>query len=161
MIVMTPIAVLGLAFLLGETLADPGGWRAVGLISLWLVPTVVVCVLAWRLPDLATRVLVGIVGLLLVFLVWSAAGADRMLDLERSAGPVRATAVFATAVPLTLLGWQRPREAGALLVLLGILSILVIVAGGPAGLRSLGVLALPLVLTGGLFLLSSRRSPAA
>ena len=119
------------------------------------------CGLAWRLPDLATRVLVGIVGLLLVLLVWSAAAADRMLDLERSAGPVRATAVFATALPLTLLGWQRPREAGALLVLLGILSILVIVAGGPAGLRSLGVLALPLVLTGGLFLLSSRRSPAA
>jgi hypothetical protein len=40
-------------------------------------------------------------------------------------------------------------------------SVLVIVAAGPTGLGSLGVLALPLVLTGGLFLLSSRRSPAA
>jgi len=62
---------------------------------------------------------------------------------------------------LTLLGWRRPREAGALLILLGILSVLVIVAAGPTGLGPLGVLALPLVLTGGLFLLSSRRSPAA
>jgi hypothetical protein len=48
---------LAVMFTAGETFADPGGWEAVGLTALWLVPLIVLLGLALARPSVAQPVL--------------------------------------------------------------------------------------------------------
>lgn len=41
----------------GETLADPSGWRGLGLVALWLMPLLVLSVLAYARPAAAVPIL--------------------------------------------------------------------------------------------------------
>lgn len=41
------------AFTVGETFADPGGWKAAGLVASWAVPLLVLAMLAWYRPGWA------------------------------------------------------------------------------------------------------------
>jgi len=54
--VLLGIVGLSTLFVVGETFDDPGGWAAVGLVALWVVPlTALIGLAAWR-PDVAVRV---------------------------------------------------------------------------------------------------------
>ncbi|HEX6328094.1 MAG TPA: hypothetical protein VFZ72_16105 [Jiangellaceae bacterium] len=159
---MAIVGLLGGMFIAGNTFADPGGWQAVGVTALWTIPMVALSVYALLRPATAGPVLAGATGMVAVFtVVDSAFGVVPRDDW----GPVAAVAVFALAVALAFLGLHRARLAGLLMILAGIAQLtatligVVIEAGDGAGPDAVfggssGVVVLPLLVIGGLFLLA-------
>jgi hypothetical protein len=110
---MALFGLLGSMFVIGEVFTDPGGWTAVWVTALWLVPLVVLSVLAAGNPEAVTPVFVWVTAALVVFtLADSAFGVVPRDDL----GPVAAISVFALGVSLAFLGLHRARLAGLLMV---------------------------------------------
>ena len=87
-------------FVVGETVDDPGGWAAAGLIAPWLAPAGLAA-LYWYRPSLAGRVLIGLTMMLVAVTVWATADSDSWRAFEDHHGPVRTIAVFVltAAVP--------------------------------------------------------------
>ena len=137
---------LAVLFTAGETLADPGGWQAVGLIALWLAPLVVLVVLALARPTLAQPVLVALTAVWVAVALWSIVAPHAWRSYESTNGPVRAVACLALILPITALGWHRPPPAGAMLLVIGVAAALA------AGSAPLHVMALPAVAIGSLLL---------
>jgi hypothetical protein len=109
-------AVLGCAFIIGETMTDPGGVTGVLWSACWAIPMVALAVAAWIRPEATGRLLTLIAGTVAVLVVLN----DVVDFLPRDAvGPIGAIAVFAVAVPLGFLGFHRPLRAGWLLLLVG------------------------------------------
>ena len=152
-------------FIIGETLTDPGGWRGIGLVSLWLVPLVVVAAFAWLRPQWAQWLLGILTAVVVGLLVWSAVAPQTWRDFENNNGPILAIAVFALAIPLTVLGWHRPLPAGSMLLLLGLTApvalVIVSVTGGLNGEEAivppqaaLTLLMVPIIVIGTLLVLA-------
>ena len=152
-------------FIIGETLTDPGGWRGIGLVALWLVPLVVVAAFAWLRPRWAQWLLGTLTAVVVGLLVWSAVAPQTWRDFENNNGPILAIAVFALAIPLTVLGWHRPLPAGSMLLLLGLTAPLALVfvaaTGGLNGEEAivpqqaaLTVLMVPIIVIGTLLVLA-------
>jgi hypothetical protein len=109
-----------LLFLVGETLDDPGGVAAIGLIAVWLLPLLGLVWLArWR-PDLAVPALAGLTGLLLAVAAWASADAGSWRSFEDDRGPIRTIATFVLVASVGVLGLRRTRTAGVLLLVLGL-----------------------------------------
>lgn len=151
---------VGAAFIVGETAADPGGWQAAVLITLWLVPLVGLSVFALRRPDPAIRLLAACLAVAATVAVVDAA---TQLIPSDEWGPVVTIAMFAVGIPIGFLGLHRPRPAGLMLVIAGVvqgvaLAIDIAVReGGPdvswsMASTSAGAIALPLVVVGLLML---------
>jgi hypothetical protein len=165
--VMMVFGVLALGFVLGTIAEDPGGWAAVALSAVVLVPILSLSVVAVRTPELATRTLVVGVGLLAGYAV-----VEAFVPLP-IAGPVVAVGTVVLAVPMAVLGLRHAREAGMLLVLDGLVPVLglALVAlqhadEGSRGLHlggSSGAAGVPVLLVGALFLLAwvAELQPAA
>lgn len=145
---------LGGAFVVGETVTDPGGLAAVGWIAAWLVPLVVLAVTARLAPDLAVRVLAAGVGVAVAAGLWFAAAPDAWRDFEDDKGPVRAIATFVLGAALGVLGLARTRVAGALLLVLGLVPPLLAQLGTSRGTASLIAMATVPVVVGVLYLAS-------
>jgi hypothetical protein len=110
------VTLMGGAFLIAEAIADPGGIVAV---VAWTLPMAALSVYALRRPATASPVLMVAATVVVLFVVLDAA-----LDIvPDGAGPVGAIAVFALAVPLGCLGVHLPAKAGALLVVVGAVSL--------------------------------------
>lgn len=155
------IAVTTLAFgvfVVGETLDDPGGWAAVGLIALWAVPLVVLCLVAWRLPGPALTLLAVLTGLLVLASLWFVLAPGAWRDVENQVGPVRAIAVWVLAAAVAVLGLRRTRPAAVLLLVIALVP-LALTGLRHGGSASLAVMALPALITGVLYLLSSSVRP--
>lgn len=131
----------------GETVADPGGWAAAGLIAAWAVPVAVVGVLAWLRPATALGVLAVAVAGVVALDVWYLADPAGWGRFEDGAGPVRALASFATTAALTVAGARRSQPAGALLLVLGTVPPVLVGAEGGVG-GSLAVVGVIAVVTG-------------
>jgi hypothetical protein len=149
-------AVLGGAFVIGETFADPGGAAAAGLVASWLVPLVALVALVLLRPDRAATVLVWVTGAVVVFVLL----AGTLVDPRGQTDPMGAIAVFALAVALAFHGVRRPRPAGMLLVAaaaaLAVAALLdAAVHGHRTGIGgSAAAVVLPVLVIGGLFLLA-------
>lgn len=158
--------VLGVVWVVAERIADPGG-LAGWLISAVLVGAVVVLsVVVLRAPESGRVLLVlGVVALVIFALI------DAFVEvLPRDAGPVAAVAALALVVPLAVLGLSEWRTAGWLLVLVGVvligarLAAELSAAGEGGGFRAMvggssGVVALPMIIGGLLFLTARSSSP--
>jgi hypothetical protein len=125
---MVVFAVFAIPFAVGEIIDDPGGWAAVVLVSLIVVPLAVLVAEALHRPARALRLLGAAVGLLGAYAVVEAI-------LVAHVGPVVAVGAVVLGVPLSVVGLHHAREAGVLLVLDGLLPFVSVVA---AGLRHLG-----------------------
>lgn len=157
-VVMMVFGVLALGYILGTIAEDPGGWAAVVLSAVVLVPILSLSVVAVRTPEPANRILAVGVGLLAGYAVVEAFVPLRM------AGPVVAVGTVVLAVPMAVLGLRHAREAGTLLVLDGLVPVLglALVAlqhadEGSRGLHlggSSGAAGVPVLLVGALFLLA-------
>lgn len=148
-------------FLVGDTLADPGGWKGVGLVAIWAVPLAVVCLLAWFHPDAAGWVFAPLVAAVIGVSIWSAVDPSGWRSFENHHGPVRAVIVFALAAALALWGLRRTLRAGMLLLVVGVLPV-VISSTGHNGMVSLAAASSIPVATGLLYLASAyvdRRRP--
>lgn len=145
-------------FIAGETLTDPGGWKAVALTAAWAVPLAALGVMALARPAPSSRVLP-----LVLAVVAAGVLVDSVAHLvDRDVwGPVGSVSMFAVLIPCGLLGLHRAGEAGTLLLAGAAVQLVATVAGmdraGGQPLRSAlggstGVLVLPLVVLGALFL---------
>ena len=131
-------------FVVGEAAQDPGGSAAFGLIAVWVVPTALLVVAAWRRPAIATVVLAALTAVAVGVGVWYLVDPQTWRAYEDMHGPVRAMAVFALSLPLAALAWRRPGVGAGLLLVLGVASI---VAAAPT--LAIG---LPITMVGAMFL---------
>jgi hypothetical protein len=162
--VMVLLGVLGGAFVAGSTFEDLGTWAAIGSTAAWLVPTVVLCLLALTAYSAVPTAFVVLTGFAAAFTLLDSA----MTIIDRDAiGPVAAIGVFALAVSLAFLGLRQASLAGLLLLTLGAAQLAATAigvrdewqAGAGPGLGHLlttssGVIVLPVLLVGALFLLA-------
>ena len=76
------------AFIIGDTFADPGGWKAAGLVAAWAVPLAGLAALSWLRPRWAVYVLAA-----LTAAVIGKDDQERSADTRPAAGlPARAAA---------------------------------------------------------------------
>ncbi len=141
-------------FAVGETFANPGGWRAAGLTALWLLPMAALSVLAWYRPGWATVPLAILTTGTIALAIWFAADPEGWRAFTDRTGPVRALATFAITLPIGLLGWRKPLTGGVMLLVLGLAPVLVGLTGSGFGVSSLIAVSTPPALTGALYLLA-------
>ena len=144
------------AFVVGDTLADPGGWAALGLIALWAVPLVGLAALAWYRPDWATWVLAVLVATAVGVSIWFAVAPGEWRSFEDRHGPIRVIVTFALVAAIAVLGLRRTAAAGVLLLVVGIVPVVVSSIGSHPGLPSLAIVSSAPVVAGILYLLSAR-----
>ncbi len=151
-------------FLIGDTLSDPGGWKGVGLVALWLIPLSALCLLAWFRPGAARFVFAPLVGAMASISIWFAVAPDAWRAFENRNGPIRAVFLFALALALALWGLRMTLTAGVMLLVLGIVPIAVS-SLGHGGMVSLAAASSAPVITGLCYLASTyearRRTPPA
>jgi hypothetical protein len=158
---MMAVATLGGLFIAGETLADPGGGAAVGMLLAWSVPLAALSWLAWTRPAVAQPVLVVAVAAVLALSFWSVAGWEGHRAFRDQQGPYAAIAAFVVGIALAVLGLHRLLAAGLMLLVTGIGPLLIIAVGSGAPLGgatggSLGAASLPGLVTATLYLLAYR-----
>ena len=115
-IAVTLVALFGIVaglFIAGEAFTDPGGWKAVLLITAWAVPMVVLSVMALVWPDLSSKVFPVVLAVVAGFVIVD--GLAHMIDRD-TWGPVGMISMFAVLIPCGLLGVHRAAEAGWLLL---------------------------------------------
>lgn len=144
------------AFAAGEAVSDPGGLAAVGLISAWFVPLAGLITFAWFAPRSALPVFAGLTVLALSAAALAAAQSDSWRRFEDDHGPVRTIAVFVLSAALAVYGLHRTREAGWLLVTLGVVPLALSSLGSHLALGSLTVAVTPALITGVLYLIAAR-----
>jgi hypothetical protein len=148
------------AFIVGETLSDPGGWKAVGLVAAWAFPLAVLAALAWYRQDWAVPVFAVLTAAVIGMSIWFAVS-------PRGRGPTDAILTFALAAAIAVLGLKRTGVAGLLLLIVGIVPVAVSsLVRGHGGFGSLAAVSFAPIVTGILYLLSasskgSRPAPSA
>ena len=142
-------------FIAGEAMSDPGGLVGVRLVALWTVPLGGLVVFAWYRPGPATAVLEFLTAAVVVLAVWFALDPGGWRSFENGHGPVRAIGVFVLMLPLALLGWRRPRIAGWMLVIVGLVPVLAVSVAGGGGINSTMAVGTPAAIDGIIYLLSS------
>ena len=148
-------------FLTGDTFSDPGGWRAIGLIAIWLIPMVALGLLAWLYPDRTGWLLAAVVAVVIGLSIWFAIDPAAWRAVENRNGPIRAVIVFVVSAILALWGLRRTMRAGVLLVIVGFLPIL-LSSFGRGGIASVAVAGTVPFLTGVLYVAAGyldRRQP--
>jgi hypothetical protein len=135
-------------FIIGETFADPGGWKAAGLVAVWAVPLAALAALAWYRPGWAIPVCVALTAVLIGTSIWFAVS-------PRGKGPTDAIFTFALAAAVAVLGLKRTGVAGVLLLVVGIVPFLVSSLGRGHALSSLAAVSFVPIVTGILYLLSA------
>lgn len=155
---MMLVGLVGGAFVVGETVDDPGGWAAAILVASWLVPFAALAWLALAEPELARPVFVGGTALVGAFTVADAAFGI----VPRDVGPVAAIAVLVLAVALAVLGLRHTALTAMLLLALGAAQLLATLLDQPGGGPRLhlggssGAVVLPVLIGGLLFLVAGR-----
>jgi small-conductance mechanosensitive channel len=154
-------ALFGL-FAAGYAFEDPGGWAAVGLVALYVVPAVLLAVVAWRWPQRAMVTVVPVVAVIALAWVALPLFPEAVRGWFDDVGPVFALATGVAAVALAVLGLHRPGLAGTLLIAVAAFVFVQLVLGanafaegpGPFSLleTSGGVMVLPMVISGSLLL---------
>lgn len=151
-------AALAALFIAGETFDDPGGWAAVAMVLIWAVPLTALALTAWFRPAAGQALLGAATAASVALGVWYTVAPEAWRSFEDHTGPVRALVTFVVAVPLGLLGWHRPVQAGALLVTLGVVPVVLAGLTEPGralAATSLGIVSAPAVLVGALYLVSA------
>ena len=148
----TCTAAIGL-FLAGDTIADPGGWLAAGLIALWLAPLAALAVLAWWQPGWATAVLAVLLAGAVALAIWYAADPAGWSTYENRHGPIRVVVSFVLLLPAALTGWRRPLTGAVLLLVLALAPVVITAAAGHLG-ASFTAVSTPAAIGGLLYLLA-------
>ena len=139
-------------FLIGETLDDPGGWDAVGLIACWLIPLVVLVAVAWWRPGAARAPLVWSVSLPVAYAATALVDRDSWTSFQDRVGPIGAVLVMVLGLALAALGRhaETTLEAGWAMVALALLPCLVLLVIGHL-MASLVAASLPVHIGGALY----------
>lgn len=150
------VLVLAYAFLVGETLTDPGGWAAVGYVLVWLVPLVALLALVERRPETAARWAWVAVLVLVGYALWGAVDREARVDFQDSVGPVNTVLLMVVSTALVVLGRHEAHTMTAGLALLAATLLPVVIgAGNETMMRSSGIVGLPFLVTGLLYVASA------
>lgn len=153
------------AFIIGETFADPGGWKAVGLVAAWAVPLAGLAALSWFRPGRAIYVLAALTAAVIGVSIWFAVNPHGWRFFEDRHGPIRAVITFVLVAAIALLGLKRPTAAGVLLLAAGIIPVAVSSLGSLLGFGSLTIVSAAPVIAGVLYVaadhLAGRPRPPA
>jgi hypothetical protein len=142
-------------FIVGETFTDPGGWKALGLVSLWALPLAAGAALAWYRPDFAIRLFAVLIAAVIGVSIWFALDPEGWRAFEDRNGPIRGIVVFALSAVITLVGLKRTAVAGAMLLILGVAPMVISSFGSHLGFVSMAVVSAPTFVAGVLYLLSA------
>jgi hypothetical protein len=143
------------AFIIGDTFADPGGWKAAGLVAAWAVPLAGLAALSWFRPRWAVSVLAVLSAAMIGVSVWFALNPQAWRSFEDRHGPIRAIATFLLVAALAVLGLKRTAVAGVLLLAIGVIPVAVSSLGSFLGFASLSVVSAAPVIAGVLYLVSA------
>ncbi len=143
-------------FLAGDTFADPGGWKAAGLVAAWLLPLAALGALAWYRPAWSVPVFAVLTAGVIGMSIWFAVNPEGWRSFENHNGPVRDVIIFVLAAAVAVLGLKRTAVAGTLLLIIGLIPIAISSLGSFSGLSSLAVVSSAPVVAGALYLLSAR-----
>lgn len=154
---------LGFAALtiVGYVLTDPGGRTGAGVTALWVLATLALMVLAVYRPRTAIGVLAAAAILPVGFGLWTLLDYTAVMAWEDRTGPVSLVLVLVVGLPAAVAGLSRPLAAGALLLTITLApwALAVIGAGSDWGRAlSIGLVTLPVVVGGLLFVLSAHSS---
>lgn len=146
--------------LFGELVADPGGWRAAGLIAAFGVPLVGLVVLAFYWPDVAVRVLAALSLLPVGFGLWELLDYETVRNWEDTHGPISLALVVILGAALAVAGLSRPFASGVLMVVVTVVPLVLSMLG--AGSEwfqplSIGLVSLPILIGGVVFLVAGRQ----
>jgi hypothetical protein len=145
-------AAMWVLFVCAEMLSDPGGWRGLGFVTLWVLPMLALAALALRRPGWAAPAMTALVGVWVAASLLTVGFATAWAQYEDTHGPIGLIVMLGLCVPLVLLGRARALRAGILLL---IAVITPIVCGIAAMLVSWTVGGgIVLVVIGGPFLVS-------
>lgn len=145
-------------FVVGETLVDPGGWKALGLIAAWAVPLAALAAISWFRPGSAVWVFAVLIAAVIGVSIWFAVDPEGWRAFEDRNGPIRDIVMFIVVAAVALLGLKRTATAGVMLLILGIVPIAIMSFGSLAGSGSLWVVTSTPVISGILYLLSAKMS---
>ena len=167
-VLMTLFALVGGLFAAGYAVQDLSGGTAALLIASYAVPAVVLSLLALLRPSSTGPVLVALT--VLILLVNDVDALARLIPRD-TWGPVGVIAALMLAAAIGFLGIHRPTLAGWLLIALAVGQAVAAIlprfrGGGPMPLSaalsgSTGIVVVPLLLIGVLFLVVGRSPGAA
>lgn len=163
---MVLFGLLGGLFVAGYAFEDPGGWTAILMTAGWALPMLALIVYALVRKQAAGPVFVAVTAL-----VGLGSVVDSLFTVvpRDDWGPVPAVTVFSLGVALAFLGLYLTRLAGVLMVALALVQLLAtalvhlvhgdLLSGEGPGIMALlggssGVVVLPLLVIGALFLMS-------
>lgn len=147
-------------FVAGDAITDPGGWAGIGGSAAWVVTMLVLCLLAWYRPGGALAVLTVAACAPLAFGLWSLADYGAAHAWEDSHGPLSLVLVVAICAPAGVAGLFRPRAAGCLILAVNVIPLVLAAVGARSHFYeplAVGLVLLPLVAGGSLFLFSGHR----
>ncbi len=165
--VLNGFAVLATLFISGYAFEDPGGWQAVGMMSAFVLPMLVLGLLAWRFPAGMHAPLLAL-SLISVVISWSQAyWQESWRDFLNRTGPVLGIGTFALVFGLSVFArYHDELFGGSLMMLVAISPILAmfVALGAHASLLggSTSALMLPGVIIGGVYAVEGyldRRNP--
>ena len=143
------------AFVIGDTFADPGGWKAAGLVAAWAVPLAGLAALSWFRPGWAVYVLTVVAAAVIGVSIWFALNPHAWRSFENRHGPIRAVLTFVLVAAIAVLGLKRTSVAGVLLLAVGVIPLAVSSLGSFLGFASLSVVSAAPVIAGILYLVSA------
>ena len=143
------------AVVIGETIADPGGWKAAGLIAAWVIPLIGLAGMAGCAPEAAARVLPILALTMIATSIWFAVDSPGWRSFEDDNLPVRAVITLAVTAAIAVLGLTRTAEAGVLLLITGAVPVAISALGSLSGIGSLAAVSSAAVVAGVLYLRSA------
>lgn len=137
---MLVVGVLYGLFIAGETFAEPGGSNAALLTAAWVVPLIVITLLAWRMPKVAQPILYVYFVLAIVANVISFVFPDNYREFFNTQGPWLGIGGFVFTIAATVWGYHNNKiVAGVMNIVLALLPMLgVLQMAEPAALLGAG-----------------------
>lgn len=151
---LAAFSLLAGVFTAGEALDEPGGAAGVGLVLSWLVPLCLLVAVAVWAPRWSRWVFVVVTVAVAVGIGWLALDPAARL-MEDRVGPVGAVAAFVVAAALGVLGLQRTRLAGWLLIAVGLFPWAMATIGIRVGGQPLLLVGVVALITGILYVISA------
>lgn len=147
-------------FVGGSAVTDPGGFAGIAGTAVWVLLMVGLSLLALYRPGASLAVLAVAACAPLAFGVWSLVDYGAAHDWEDSHGPLSLVLVMAICAPAGVAGLFRPHAAGYFILTVSVVPLLLEAVGAASHFYEplfVGLLLVPLVASGVLFLLSGRQ----
>lgn len=151
-------------FVGGDAVVSPGGWVGIGGTAAWVLATLGLCLLAFYRPTAAMVVLAVAACAPLAFGAWSLVDYAAAREWEDSHGPLSLVLVLSVCGPAAVAGLFHPHAAGYLILTVTVVPLLLAAVGVGSNFSeplTVGLLLVPLVGSGVLFLLSGRHQDRA